>query len=45
MNDNTIAVEGLVDLFKSLGKNYFQVEKNLAKNVLKKPGESLDIGY
>ena len=44
VSDNTIrAEEGLSDFFKSLGKKGTKVSKKMAKNVLKNPGQALDI--
>ena len=41
--DNTIKAEGLGDFFKNLGKISAKAGKNLAKNVLSKPGRALDL--
>ena len=43
VSNNTIAAEGLVDFFKSLGKNSVKMGKKIAKNLLKNPGRALDI--
>ena len=43
VSDNTIKAKGLVDSLKKLGKNGFNVSKQMAKNVLSNPGRALDL--
>ena len=42
-NDNTIAIEGSADFFKSSGENSVKVGKTLAKPVLKNSRQVLNI--
>ena len=44
VSDNTIQAEGLGDFFRNLGKKELNVSKKLAKNVLKNPGRTVEIG-
>ena len=41
VSDNTIQVEGLVDFFKTLGKNGLNYQKSWQRNVLKNHGGAL----
>ena len=43
VSDNTIKAEGLVVIFKNLGKISAKAGKKLAKNVLSNPGRALDL--
>ena len=40
-SDNTIELEGIVDVFEHLGKKGLIVSKKMAKNILSNPGGAL----
>ena len=44
MSGNAIEAEGLGDFFKNLGRKGINVSKKMAKNILKNPGRSLEVG-
>ena len=43
VSDNVIQAESLGDSLKNLGKKGLNVSKKMAKNVLSKPGQALDL--